>query len=145
MKLNLTGNVVANWIEATVTEIKELLIAKNIPYKNSWARDDTRDTKAPLYTHQIKFPWCQGDVVVGTLHSFDMDIIHGDKELSYPSIETSGFPWDYDSITVFDTPKEFAEELERYYKSVKESKKFVVHDNIWNEEKKKMYVMLEKI
>ena len=145
MKFSLIGNVVANWIESTVTEIKDLLIAKNIPYEDSRIMDCTDFVKDPTYTHRIRFPWCHGDVVVGTQHSCDLSIIFGDKELDYPSIETYGFPWDHDDITVFDTPKEFAEELERYYKSVKENKKFVVHDNIWDEEKKKMYVMLEKI
>ena len=115
MKFKLTGNVVANWIEATVDEIKELLQQEGVPYTDSWIRDDTAYTMGRYYTHQILFPWCEGDVVIGLLHCLDDDMIGGRVDLGYPSIETYHFPWDEGDITVFSTPEEFVKKMKAYY------------------------------
>ena len=40
MKLKLTGDVVANWIQSTMDEIKELLRKYEIPFVESWSKGD---------------------------------------------------------------------------------------------------------
>ena len=127
MKLKLTGNVVANWVEKTVDEIKELLQQEEIPFNDSWTSDDTALTNGRFYKHQILFPWDEGDVVVGTLHCWDDDIIAGRVNLEYPSIETYHFPFDEGDITVFGSPREFVRKLKDYYisKGEKENAKTV--------------------
>lgn len=115
MKLKLTGNVVANWVEGTINEIKELLMAKGIPFTESFVKDDGEFIELYFYTHQLLFPWCEGDVVVGTLHCFDDEVVKGRVSFTYPSIETYHFPWDEGDITVFNTPEEFVAKLEKYY------------------------------
>ena len=112
MKLKLTGNVIANWVEATVDEIKALLNKAGVPFSDSWTRDFS---EYGTYTHQILFEWCRGDVVIGNLHPKDDDVIDGRDDLTYPSIETYRFPWDEDDITVFETPEEFVEKVKSFY------------------------------
>lgn len=123
MRTKMTKEEIVNWIEDTVNEIKELLQKEQIPYTDSWTRDDTSlyPMYPPYYTHQLLFPWDKGDVVIGTLHCFDDDIVLGRKQPGYPSIETYRFPWDADDITVFDTPEEFIKTLKDYYISKEET------------------------
>ena len=123
MKTKMTKEEMVNWIEGAVDEIKELLQKEQIPYTDSWTRDDAVSfPTCPYYTHQLLFPWDNGDVVIGMLHCADDDIILGKRELAYPSIETYRFPWDADDITVFDTPEEFVKALKAYYISKEKTK-----------------------
>ena len=111
MKLKLTGDVVANWIQSTMDEVKELLHKYGIPFEDSWSKGNRI---------QLVFPWCVGDVIVGNLHSFDDAVILGIADFTYPSIETYGFPFDHGDLTVFDTPKDFVKKLKEFYETQKE-------------------------
>lgn len=113
MKLHLNRENVAEWVESTVDEIEELLKKEGIPYQQSWTRNES--CLADYYLKQLLFPWHEGDVVVGTLHAHDDDVIHAIAPLRYPSIETYHFPWDEGDITVFETPEEFVATLKYLY------------------------------
>ena len=120
MKLKLTGDVVANWIQSTMDEIKELLRKYEIPFAESWSKGDQQLGGADAL--QLVFPWCKGDVVVGILHSFDDAVVRGIADFTYPSIETYGFPFDNGDITVFKTPEDFVKKLNEFYETQKEEK-----------------------
>lgn len=113
MQFKLSRETAVEWIESTVKEIERLLRQRQIPYENSWTRDDSM--YGVYHTHQLKFPWHEGDVVVGTLHASDDDVINGLAPLGYPSIETYKFPWDEGDITVFNSPEEFVFQLYDFY------------------------------
>lgn len=118
MQFRLSKETAVAWIESTVKEIKKLLIQRDIPFEDSWTRDLSNDklfVESVFYTHQIKFPWHEGDVLVGTLHVSDDEVIAGTAPLRYPSIETWNFPWDDGDITVFDSPEEFVFKLYNLY------------------------------
>ncbi len=115
MKMHLDSENIIEWVESTIDEIEELLKKENIPYQHSWTKDGL--DHGIFFIKQLTFPWHIGDVVVGTLHAFDDDVIHGIAELRYPSIETYHFPWDDDDITVFDTPEQFVAKLKNLYNS----------------------------
>lgn len=116
MKFSLIGDVVKNWVDATIDELCELLHVMDIPFSLSWTRDDGRvNNPYRMYTRQIVFPWDVGDVVVGTLHIHDDDVMMGHIQLTYPSIETYNFPWDEGDITVFDRPSHFVDKLRKLY------------------------------
>ena len=114
MQFKLSKETAVEWIESTVKEIERLLRQRQIPYENSWTRDDS-NMYGIYHTHQLKFPWHKDDVVVGTLHAFDYEVMNGLAPLCYPSIETYQFPWDDGDITVFDSPEEFVFKLNDLY------------------------------
>lgn len=120
MKLKLTGDVVANWIQSTMDEIKELLRKYEIPFEDSWIKGDRQ--LGGVDALQLVFPWCEGDVVVGMLHPFDDVVVRGIADFTYPSIETYCFPFDNGDITVFKTPEDFVKKLNEFYETQKEEK-----------------------
>ena len=115
MKFKMSKETAVSWIESTVDEIKSLLEQRRIPYEDSWTKNENMLLSGVFYLHQIKFPWHEGDVVIGTLHAQDDDVINGLVSLRYPSIESYGFPWDNGDVTVFDIPERFVYELNRLY------------------------------
>lgn len=110
------------WIRDTYLTIKTFLLLFHIPYEDGHRSDEL--LMAHHYTEQILFPWCGGDVVIGTLHSFDLDrMLKGfsvDEKVDaiFPSIETYGFPWDHGDITVFRSPEKFIKTIVNYYNGV---------------------------
>ena len=124
----MTAMNLYDWIDSTINEIKTLLDIHKIPYEDgAHGMDNIKgnldvDPAYAIVTKQIVFPWCKGDVVVGTLHTIDDEVITGKADICkfpYPSIETYKFPWDQDDITVFDTPAEFVRRLRGYYAIIK--------------------------
>ena len=99
---------------------------RGIPYVRREPNDDlTEDVERHhYYTRQLVFPWCGGDVIFGTLHTTDWEMVNGRRLYQYPSIESYQFPWDNDDVTVFDDPFEFVSLVhELWIKTEKEKEK----------------------
>lgn len=119
------------WINVTMGEIEVLLDIHRIPYLHGSHELDSakggidQDPVWAVITRQLTFPWCKGDVVVGTLHLHDNDLVAGIIDICdspYPSIDTYNFPWDEGDITMFDSPAEFVKKLREYYSEVNGTK-----------------------
>jgi hypothetical protein len=111
-------NTYKKFVNSTIDIIKCLLEFKGIPYKDGEEFEHFNKELPPQffhYTKQIIFPWCDGDVVVGSLHCADFDMLSGKLVSAYPSIETYEFPWDHGDITVLDDPMEFVSRVDDYY------------------------------
>ena len=110
----MTKDEALRWVMQTYVDVGILLNQNNIPYEIGVIRYDP-GTQGIFSTFQYVFPWCEGDVVVGTLHAEDDYVISGISKQHCPSIETYRFPWDGNDITVFDTPEQFIQNLKTYY------------------------------
>ena len=126
----MTHEELIAWVQTTFKEICFMLDLLDIPYETGhnnihvdhecYIPSDKEDDPKE-YNPQIRFPWHEGDVVVGTLHCFDDDVRLGGSSIltfPYPSIESFQFPWDEDDITVFSTPAEFVEKIAELYETV---------------------------
>lgn len=118
-------------ISNTTERIKILLDIKDIPYEdgthelNSFEGYEDEDPAFAVVTKQIRFPWCKGDVAIGTIHACDTDLVYGtvgSLKDCYPSIESYGFPWDDDDVTVFGDPESFVAAISEYYKDTTHGK-----------------------
>lgn len=97
---------IQDWIDATWKLIQSMLTLAGIPYEIYDIHE---------HCHIIRFPWRQGaDVAIGILHVNDSMVETNGKNVirtPYPSIETIGFSWDGDDVTVFSTPVDFLKKI----------------------------------
>ena len=108
-----------NWVDKTYKEIVDELYDRHIPFKPQAygqapsSQNDFKNAMTFYYIRNIKFPWVtdKADVAIGMLHYIDHQVVNGKVEKPYCSIETFDFPWDGDDVTVFSTPKEFADKV----------------------------------
>lgn len=126
----LNSQQTKKWIDSTFDLIAVMLDIVGVPYealeKPKIEDTDEKSGRLAMYSKQIIFPWCDGDVLVGTLHSLDdMTIYSPANELKRasaywtPSIESYGFPFDKGDITVYGTPQNFVKKVLKYYEEVK--------------------------
>ena len=112
------------WVDRTYKEIVDELYDRRIPFKPQAygqapsSQNDFKNAMTFYYIRNIKFPWAtdKADVAIGMLHYIDHQVVDGKVEKPYCSIETFDFPWDGDDVTVFSTPKEFADKVQALWR-----------------------------
>lgn len=121
----MSKDMVKFWILNTTITIKTFLLLYGIPFEDGHGTEAMDNPNLYQFTNQITFPWCEGDVVIGTLHSLDdyrimkgFDVMDEGIRQLYPSIETYHFPWDHDDITVFGSPEKFIKTIVNYYRGI---------------------------
>ena len=108
-----------NWVLVTWKMIQSMLTLAGIPYTIDFYRnyDDHAFRIKPI--KWIRFPWRnECDVAIGNLHINDTEVQLDGKTVirhPYPSIETMGFSWDENDVTVFDSPEEFLVKISGEY------------------------------
>lgn len=113
-----------NWVDKTYKEIVDELYDRHIPFKLQAygqapsSQNDFKNAMTFYYIRNIKFPWAtdKADVAIGMLHYIDHQVVDRKVEKPYCSIETFDFPWDGDDVTVFSTPKEFADKVQALWR-----------------------------
>ena len=126
----MTHEELIAWVQTTFKEICFMLDLLDIPYETGhnnlpvdcecYISSDKEDDQKE-YNPQIRFPWHEGDVVVGTLNCFDDMVRLGRLTVlasPYPSIESFRFPWDEDDVTVFSSPVEAVRKIAELYETI---------------------------